>query len=341
MKRLPVIALSWVQALALAGLYLILGRLVDDVAGTGGNGGGATGGNGNLGSSAGWDGYSTWLVVAALGLILAVGLAAWGGPYLAARGQAADEHRTRRAVTAHIFKLGAATRSRERTGALVSTATDGVERAAAYRSSFLGPMIGSMTAPLLVLGLAAVLVDPVWAGWLALALPAIPLALGGFQAAFRGVSQRYRQAGRQFSAQFLDAIQGLGALRLLNAERAYGRRLAAAAENLRRHVMRLLAGNQLLLLVVDALFSLAFVAAAAGLALHRLVVGAITGGQALALVLLGTLLLEPLDRIGQFFYVGMGGIASAKEIKALLATAPAVPDPGGDLPDPGGPAPQA
>jgi ABC-type transport system involved in cytochrome bd biosynthesis fused ATPase/permease subunit len=310
-KRLPIIALGWVQALALAGLYLCLGWGVDHLAADGSDGGSAA-----------------LVALAAGAAIVVAGAAAWAVPYLAARGQAADEHDTRRAVVAHVFRLGAATRSRERTGALVSTATDGVERAAAYRSTFLGPMIGSMTAPLLVLVLAAVVVDPVWAAWLALALPAIPLALGGFQAAFRGVSRRYREAGRQFSAQFLDAIQGLGTLRLMNAEAAHGRRLAAAAESLRRHVMRLLAGNQVLLLVVDALFSLAFITAAAGLALHRLAAGAISGGQALALVLLGTLLLEPLDRIGQFFYVGMGGIASVKEIKALLATEPAIPDPG-------------
>jgi ABC-type multidrug transport system fused ATPase/permease subunit len=266
--------------------------------------------------------------VAVMVLFVAVAaLAAWGVPFLAARDQAEDETRERRRVIAHVFKLGAAERSRERAGAIVSTATDGVERAAAYRGSFLGPMIGSMTAPLAVLIMMAVFLDPVTAAWTAIALPVIPLALGGFQAAFRGVSRRYRENGRLFAAKFLDAIQGLPTLRLLGAERAHGRQLAAAAEDLRRHVMRLLAGNQVMLFAVDSLFSLAFIAAVAGLAVWRIGQGAISPGDGLALALCGTLLLDPLERIGQFFYIGMGGIASVKEIRALLAERPQVADP--------------
>jgi ABC-type multidrug transport system fused ATPase/permease subunit len=309
LKRLPVVALGWVQAAALAGLYICVGLAVD--------------------ADHGWseDRPGIWLVPVMLALVLAAGAAAVVVPYLAARDQALDEARERRRVVAQVFRLGAAQRSRERAGAIVSTATDGVERAAAYRGSFLGPMIGSMTAPLLVLVMMGALVDWVVAGFTAIALPVIPLALGAFQAAFRGVSRRYRENGRVFSAKFLDAIQGLPTLRLMNADRAHGRTLAAAAEELRRHVMRLLAGNQLMLFVVDSLFSLAFIAAVAGLSLWRIDVHAIDPGQGLALVLCGTLLLEPLDRIGQFFYIGMGGIASAKEIKAFLAERPAVADP--------------
>ncbi|MDR0593461.1 MAG: ABC transporter ATP-binding protein/permease, partial [Bifidobacteriaceae bacterium] len=307
-RRLVVVVLGWVQALALALLYVAAARLA----------------YGAVASRRLPDVGSTLLLVA---FVLVAALAAGAGPYLAARGQSADEAAERRRVVAHVFKLGAAQRSRRRAGAIVSTATDGAERAGAYRGSFLGPMVGSTTAPLIVLAVRGALVDWPVAGLTAIALPVIPLALGGFQAAFAGVSRRYRENGRVFAAKFLDAIQGLPTLRLMNADAAHGRRLAEAAEELRRHVMRLLAGNQLLLLVVDSLFSLAFIAAVAGLALWRVGQGAIDPDGALALVLCGTLLLDPLDRIGQFFYVGMGGIASAKEIKAFLAEAPAVPDP--------------
>ncbi|MDR2348222.1 MAG: hypothetical protein LBD90_06365, partial [Bifidobacteriaceae bacterium] len=209
-KSFPVIALGWVQATGLAGLFILLGGQVDLVL-----------------EGSGQAFAAPSLVLMTL-LAAAAGAAGWGTPFLAARGQAADESAERRRVVAHVFKLGAAQRSRERTGRLVSTATDGVERAAAYRGAFLGPMIGSMTAPLLVLALMAVFLDPVVAGWAALAVPAIPAALGGFQAAFRGVSRRYRENGRLFAAKFLDAIQGLPTLRLMNAERAHGRQLAAA-----------------------------------------------------------------------------------------------------------------
>ncbi|MDR3107721.1 MAG: hypothetical protein LBU05_05945, partial [Bifidobacteriaceae bacterium] len=271
-RRLTVIVLGWVQSLALAGVYCCVGLIA------------------NWNARPYVAGSAAWYGPTVIGLAAVAAVAAGAVPYLAARDQAADESAERRRVVAQVFRLGAAERSRERTGAIVSTATDGVERAAAYRGSFLGPMIGSMTAPLLVLILMGAVLDWVVAAWTALALPVIPLALGGFQAAFRGVSRRYRASGRVFAAKVLDAIQGLPTLRLMNADRAHGRALAAAAEDLRRHVMRLLAGNQLVLFVVDALFSLAFIAVVTGLAAWRLAADAIGPGQALALVLCGTLL---------------------------------------------------
>jgi ATP-binding cassette subfamily C protein CydD len=308
------IELGWLNGLALLTIYLGLGQALDNV----------------LAGQRPSMGHYAALIAAAL----VAGLAAWAVPALAAADQADRESESRRRLTSHLFALGAAERTRERAGRIVSTATDGVERAAAFRATFLAPMIGSMTLPLVVLVVLAVTVDPVAAGWLALAVPAIPLALGGFQAIFRKVSARYRAHARLLSAQFLDAIQGLATLRLLGAGRDMGRQLARGAEDLRRHVMRMLAGNQLVLLVVDSLFSLAFVTGAAGLALTRYLGGHLSVGQALTLVLASTLLLEPLDRVGQFFYVGMGGIAATKEIRTLLAEEPLVTDsPGAAAPD--------
>jgi ABC-type transport system involved in cytochrome bd biosynthesis fused ATPase/permease subunit len=297
---------GWLQGIALAELYIGIGFVVDRVAR------GETVG-------AGW----FWGLGA---LILLAGLAAMVGPWLGANDQARLEHSYRRDAVAKVFGLGVVMRTRERTGQLVSTATDGVERASGYRATFIGPMIGSMTLPIIVLLLVGTQIDWGIAWRLAVAIPAIPVGLGAFQMMFRNVSNEYRANARKLSAQFLDAIQGLPTLSGFNAENRMGNRLADAAESLRRHVMKLLAGNQLMLFVVDSLFSLAFVAGSIWLALDRYNSGIIGLGEALALVLIATLLLEPLDRIGQFFYVAMGGIAAAKELKVLQAEEPAVSD---------------
>ena len=37
-------------------------------------------------------------------------------------------------------------------------------------------------------------------------------------------------------------------------------------------------------------------------------------------------MLDPLDRIGQFFYIGMGGMAANKEIKKFIKQTPPVTD---------------
>jgi ABC-type multidrug transport system fused ATPase/permease subunit len=225
-----------------------------------------------------------------------------------------------------MFRLGVAFRTQESSGRFVSTATDGVERAAGFEATFRRPILASMTVPVIALLGLGLAVDWVVAGWLALAIPAIPLLVGGFQSAFRGVSGRYRMTSRRFAAQYLDAIQGLPTATAFGRAQVKGLELARSAEHLRRMVMSLLARNQLVLLVIDSSFSLAMVTAAAALAAVRLGDGAITAGQAITVVLVSTVLLEPLDRVGQFFYVGMGGRAAVREIDTVLAQPAMVAD---------------
>ena len=117
----------------------------------------------------------------------------------------------------------------------------------------------------------------------------------------RSRAQRFRLA-----AEYLDAIQGLTTLTLARAARRRAADLRRAGEDNRRAVMGLLAGNQFVILVTDCLFSLFFVTAAVGMALSRLASGAIGVGDALAIALVSYVLLEPLDHVGAFFYIGMG-----------------------------------
>lgn len=313
-KRLIIVFAGWVTAVALAAVYTLIGRFADDA----------------FSGQHSRPVFYAWLAVA----VIIAGISAWFVPWWAARSQGNEEKRLRRSVVAHIFDLGPARRSAEQSGRVVNTATDGVERAGAYRAGFIGPMIASMTAPLAVLAWVAIFVDAFVAAWLVLALPLIPLALGGFQRMFRSVSQRYRANARVLSATFLDAIQGLGTLRLHNAGGTAGRKLAQASEELRQHVMKLLAGNQLVLFIVDSVFSLTMVTLAAVLAIAQLSNGSISPGEALSIVLISTLLLEPVDRIGQFFYIGMGGMAAVKEIDAFIQTRAPVPHGAGETAEP-------
>ncbi|WP_431836427.1 ABC transporter ATP-binding protein/permease [Cellulomonas sp. Y8] len=292
-------ALTWVVAAGTTAVYLALGAVLD---------GARTGAGVPAGA----------LVAIVLGVV-ALAAAAFAGPRLSLGAVGRREVERRDVLLDQMFRLGVAFRTQERSGRFVSTATDGVERAASYEVTFKFPIIASMTVPVIALVALGAAVDWVVAGWLALALPAIPLLVNGFQKLFRSVSVQYRMTARRFSAQFLDAIQGLPTSTAFNRAATKGAELARSAEQLRRMVMRLLAGNQVVLLVIDASFSLAMVAAAAGLAMARLRDGAITPGQAVAVVLVSTVLLEPLDRVGQFFYVGMGGRAAVREIDTVLA----------------------
>ncbi|RRD49654.1 ABC transporter ATP-binding protein [Buchananella hordeovulneris] len=302
MHKWAIIALAWLSSAALAALYLLLGRGVDQLAA----------------------GTTPTITPTALAALSVSALAAWAASFLGGRLLPRVERTERHRLLDHVFALGVAERTQERTGRIVNTATDGVERVATYRALFLGPMLASLATPALILVIVAIALDPVAAGLLAISIPLVPLTVGLFQLAFKSVSRRYRAASRALAAQELDAIQGLSALVLMNAGQAMARQLAQATEDVRRRVMRYLAGNQIVLLVVDSVFSLGMITGAVVLALTRHAAGALTGGQALALVLLSTIMLDPLDRIGQFFYLGMGGMAAAREIKRFTAQVPAV-----------------
>ena len=312
MKRAVVIALQLAVAAALCGVFLLVGSDVDRVAA----------------------GEAPSRLLAATGLAVLSAIAGFAASAIGSRSLPATEAEQRRGILRHVFALGPAERSRERTGRIVSTATDGVERAAAFSETFVGPMVASVATPALVIAVVAIAIDGPAAAWLAVAAVVAPLAIGGFQRAFSRVSKQYRGASRALAARELDAIQGLTTLSLMGAGRAMGRRLAQASEDVRRMVMRYLAGNQLVLLVVDSLFSLAMVVGAICLALWRGQSGAITVGQGVALVLMSSVMLDPLDRIGQFFYIGMGGLAARKEIRRLREEPPVVVDPPGAT-DPG------
>ena len=304
MKRAIVVVCSWAAALCLAAAYLAIGWGIDDIAGH--------------------SAWSTWWigVLGALGS----GVFAWAVSALGAAQMNQMEPALRHSMIRQVFAQGPSQRTNERAGRVVNSATDGVERVAAYKGIFLAPMIASLTTPILVVIVVALTIDPASGGFLAIAIPLVPICVMGFRKAFKPVSSRYRHASRQLAAKELDAIQGLGDLALMNAGKDMGNRLAEAAEEVRAKVMSYLAGNQLILLVIDSVFSLGMITGAITLALIRYEQGALSVGGAISLVLLSSIMLDPLDRIGQFFYIGMGGIAANKEIKKFNAQIPAVMD---------------
>lgn len=207
--------------------------------------------------------------------------------------------------------------SGRRTGDTVARATEGVEAVGALAGTFLPQLIAGMSIPI-ILAIVVAVIDWPTALVLVLVLPLVPMLLRLLEKRFASVSARYRETADQLAARFLDGIQGLRTLKALDRADAYGDAIAEEAERLRLETMGLLRVNQLALLAVDTLFTLGTVVAAAVMAAIRLSAGAISPGEAVAIVLLGVMLIEPLSQIGRFFYVGAIGRASANQIKELL-----------------------
>ena len=230
-----------------------------------------------------------------------------------------EEAHLRRLTLAHLLGLGPARAADVRSGATASLLTDGAERVALYRQTFLAPTLAAAAAPLLVLVELAVVVDVVPALVLAAAVVVVPAFIAWCHSRLRASSSESRQARMRLAAEYLDAIQGLRTLTLARAAERTSARLRLEGESNRRAVMGLLAGNQLVILLTDGLFSLFLITVAAGLALLRLSTGVIDVGDALAIVLTSYVLLEPLDHVGAFFYVGMGGMANQRAIGRILS----------------------
>ena len=230
-----------------------------------------------------------------------------------------EEAHLRRLTLAHLLGLGPARAADIRSGATASLLTDGAERVALYRQTFLAPTLAAAAAPLLVLIELAAFVDVVPALVLAAAVIVVPAFIAWCHSRLRASSSNSRRARMRLAAEYLDAIQGLRTLTLARAAERTSARLRLEGESNRRAVMGLLAGNQLVILLTDGLFSLFLISVAAGLALVRLSTGAIDVSDALAIVLTSYVLLEPLDHVGAFFYVGMAGMANQRAIRRILS----------------------
>lgn len=297
------VGLTWVRTVCLAVAYVAVGGAVDAA---------------RAGAARE---IVTRLVLATLLGALAVGcagLAAAEPPRLQAREELAWRGRLVRAFLARDPVPGTAA------GRWVSRLTDGVERVAAYRATFLGPTLAAFTAPTLVLAVMAVAVDEVVAAVLVGLIVLVPFVVSFFMRVFRRANATFRRLAAAAAGRFHETLRSLGTLRLLGATDAARDVVVRASEDLRREVSGMLRRNQLMILVNDALFSVVMITAAVTVALLRQAEGEVTAGGVLATILLATLLHEPIDKVGRSFYVGMGGRAQQQEMAPLIeGSAPA------------------
>ena len=201
---------------------------------------------------------------------------------------------------------------------VITLATDNVERVSEYRQVFLPDILAALATPVLVCLVILVGLDWFTGLVVLLACPLIPTLIGGFVKLFRKRSSDSHRARARLTANYLDALSNLVLIRMLGAGQRVEDDLRRRGETNRGTIMKLLAGNQIVIVVVDGLFSLLFIAMAAGLATTRWQGGDISATSAITIVLL----LEPLHQVAAFFYIGMGGIASQKALRKWFDAAP-------------------
>lgn len=267
---------------------------------------------------------STSQLASAAAVVVVAACAAGGDILIGGVGARQEESRLRRRILgAYYESSGLSRHSRNGTqpSDLVTLMTDNAERFTEFRIAFLGTTVAAVIVPFLALGYITCAVSPLIGVILFVAYPLVPLFVHGFMKLFAQRSNESRKERGILDGQYLDAIRNLSSIRLLGAGERVEERLREQGERNRGAIMRILAGNQLVIIVLDGAVGLLWICLSVMLAYWRLNAGEISLADALTVVFFIVLLIEPIVQVSGFFYVGMGGLAAGRHIKAFLGIA--------------------
>ena len=243
--------------------------------------------------------------------------------------------RLRRDAYAHAVGLGPGYFDRNRTGDVVLTLVEGVEKLETFFGQYLSQIIVSTLAPLAVFAYMVTL-DPVIAA-IFLAFALLTLAVPTmFQRWNRVSSFAHRRAYADLGSDFLDSVQGLATLKAFGQSKSRGRVLGERALHLYRSTMGVVAANG-----ATSTASILFMAMGAALALA---VGAVrvSNGEMelrplLIVLMLGIEVFRPLRELTNLYHQGMTVLSSAQSVFRIMDEPLSVRDPGWDA---GAPAPE-
>ena len=264
---------------------------------------------------------ATWMWPAMTVAIFAAAAAAFAEIFIGVTGARAEERRARARILGEVFSSTSLPKNAEErfsSAALLQLMSDNAERMAEFRQQYWGSTLAALSIPVMAVAYITFGIDLKIGLLIAIMIPIVPLIIGGFLKALRRVSAKSRGERTRLTAQYLDAIRNLVTIRLSGAGERLEKRLRAQGEQNRGAIMKLLAGNQLVIIVLDGVFSLFLICWSVFLVQGGLTAGTITIGEAITTIFLLVLLLEPLTQVAGFFYVGMGGIASMRAIRAYL-----------------------
>ena len=258
--------------------------------------------------------------IAALCAVIFAACAAGADVLVGGVGARQEESRLRRRILTAYYEGGVRRDSRSGTqpSDIVTLMTDNAERLTEFRIAFLGTTVAAIIVPFLALGYIACVISPLIGVILFVSYPLVPLFVHGFMKLFARRSNESRKERGILDGQYLDAIRNLSVIRLLGAGERVEARLREQGERNRGAIMRILAGNQIVIIILDGAVGLLWICLSVLLAYWRLSVGAISLADALTVVFFIVLLIEPIVQVAGFFYVGMGGLAAGRNIKKFL-----------------------
>jgi ATP-binding cassette, subfamily C, bacterial CydD len=277
---------------------------------------------------------TTQILALSAAVVVRAGLL-WVREVTAQRGAVRIKSELREQLLSHVFRLGPTYAAGKRSGELVTTATEGVERLEPYFARYLPQVALSAFVPLLV---AAYILprDLASAVLLLVTAPVIPIMMVLVGSYAEEHTRRQWLALSRMGAQFLDALQGLTTLKTFGRASEEKVRVERVSEEFRKRTLKVLRFAFLSGLVLEFMTAAAIALVAVVLGV-RLVNGAISFEQAFLVLLLTPEFYKPLRELGASRHAGMEGKAAAERLFEIL-DAPAPPRGGGRVlsPSPGG-----
>jgi thiol reductant ABC exporter CydD subunit len=271
---------------------------------------------------------TAWLlasvVVARAGLV-------WLQELVGYRAAAAVKSTLRRQVLEHALRLGPAWLSGERSSALTTLLTKGLDDLDPYFARYLPQLVLAATVPAGVVGWMAT-GDLIAAGTVLVTLPLIPVFMALVGWATQAHSRRRQHALEMLAHHFSDVVAGLPTLKLFGRAKAQTAAVRRVTDRHRVASMRSLRLAFLSSLVLELLASISVALVAVGVGL-RLVNGKLGLETALLVLILAPEAYLPLRQVGAQFHASADGVAASEEVFRVLETPVPVRGERVDVPD--------
>ena len=225
----------------------------------------------------------------------------------------------------HCLALGPGYFDQSRTGDVLMSLAEGVERLEAFFGRYLPQMIVAAFAPLLIFVFMAII--DLRTGLVFLVFALMTLVVPNlFHRWNRSSSMARRDAYGALGADFLDAVQGLPTLKAFGQSKARGQLLAERARTLFRTTMGVLAANS-----ATSALTILGISAGAAVALAwgavRVSNGDLELRPLLIVLMLGVEIFRPMRELVQLYHDGMIAMSSAEGIFDIMDAEVEVPDP--------------
>ena len=247
----------------------------------------------------------------------------WGVETLADRASGRLRAAVRAELVEHLFALGPARLSDERTGDVASTIGAGVESLHDWVTRFVPAAALAVATPLLV-GAAVAVLDP----WTTLILlftgPMLVLLLVVIGGRTRTLTQRRFDELGWLSSFYLDMIRGLGTLKAFGRSREGADQIEHVSRRFGDTTMEVLRTAFQTSLVMEWAATAATALAAVEVS-FRMIEAGLPFGTGLAVLVLVPEFFVPFRRLAIEYHAGQSGRAADERIEALLALPASTP----------------